>query len=151
MDDREIAKIIRKRNLAYVKHLNEIQPHLEKHDRLEGGVWSAVAAAARIAARALAKAGRATARAAAKGAKAAARAAAKGAKATARAAAKAAKATARAAKNAARGIVNNIDTIATAADIAQRGYNISQILKGKQRRGEPITEEDWEDLDDNQY
>ena len=150
MDDRELAKIIRKRNLAYVKHLNEIQPHLEKHDHLVGGVWNAVAAAARIAARALLKAGRATARAAAKGAKAAARAAAKGAKAAARAAAKAAKATARTARNAGKNIVGNIDTIATVADIAERGYNISQILKGKQRRGEPITEEEWDDLDDNQ-
>jgi len=160
MDDREIAKIMRKRNLTYVKHLKKTQPHLEKHDhlekydRLEGGIWNAVAAAARIAARAALKATRTAARLAAKGAKAAARAAVKGTRAAASAAAKAAKAAARAAaqgaRSAARGIVANIDTIATVAEIAQRGYNISQILKGKQRRGEPITETEWEDLDDNQ-
>jgi len=144
MDDREIAKIMRKRNLAYVKHLEQTQPHSEKHDTLEGGFLSALATAARIAARAAAKA-------AATAAKAGAKAAAKAGK----AAAKAAKAAARAAKTGAKSLtkgsrLEKLDNAMTAADLAQTAYAVAQIAMEKTRKGETLSEEDWNELDNTQ-
>jgi hypothetical protein len=146
MDDREIAKIIRKRNLAYVKHLNETSSHTQSHDKLEGGFLSAIAAAARIAAKMAMRAAKAGAKAAAKAAKAAAKATKRTASAAAKAAKKAASAAAKAAKKAGKNIGNKLDTAMNIADVGQAAARIAQNLMKKTAAGEEITDEEFEEL-----
>jgi len=136
MDDREIAMILRKRNIAYVKHLNEIQPHIESHDKLEGGFLSAIASAARIAAKMAIRAAKAGAKIAAKAAKSAGRTASRAAKIAAKAAKKAAKS-----KH-----LDKLDKAMTVADVAQAGYSIAQNLMKKKAAGETISDEEFAKL-----
>jgi hypothetical protein len=136
MDDREIAEIIRKRNLAYVKHLNKTSPHTQSHDKLEGGFLSAVAAAAKIAAKMAIRA-----------AKAGAKTAAKKAKDIAKAAARAAKAAGKAAKKIAKSKkLETLDKLMTVADVAQAGYAIAQNLMKKSKEGVPISDAEFNKL-----
>ena len=155
MDDREIAEIIRKRNLAYVRHLKETNPHSEKHDTLQGGFFNLIAAAAKIAAKMALKASQAAAKAAArtaaKAGRLAAKAARKGTKAAQRAATKAAKAANKAAQKASKAKnLDKLDKAMTTADLAQAGYNIAQIVMQKKLDGEEISEEEWEELSNTQ-
>ena len=136
MDDRELAMIIRKRNLAYVKHLNKVQPHIESHDKLEGGFLSAVAAAAKIAVKMAIRAGKAAAKVAAKAAKAGAKAASKAAKLAKRLASKASKSKK----------LERVDQAMTIADVGQAAASIAQNLMKKKIAGEEITDAEFEKL-----
>lgn len=161
MDDEEIAMIIRKRNQRYINHIDKQEDHFNpselmrrdyNEEELEGGFLSAVASAARIAARLAMQA----AKAAAKVAKAGARAAAKGAKAAAKQGAKASKAAARAAakgaRAAARGIKNNASDIADLAlNVGMSLYDQAEsIRENATLKASKITDEEWRDLDDNE-
>ena len=136
MDDRELAMIIRKRNLAYVKHLKKTQPHTESHDKLEGGFLSAVAAAAKIAVKMAIRAGKAAAKVAAKAAKQGAKAAAKAAKLAKRLASKASKSKK----------LERVDQAMTIADVGQAAASIAQNLMKKKIAGEEITDAEFNKL-----
>lgn len=156
MDDRQLARILRKRNQKYVTHVGEdyFRPHIkmssaskknryeleEEDEEIEGGFASLITSGIR--------AGISAARAAARATAAAAKAAAKAARDSARSAAKETRNIARSAmreiKNAPKNIrnANKYDKVRGVLSAAEIAYDVQSMA----RNGEPISNEIWKSL-----
>jgi len=161
MDDRELAMIIRERNKRYVEHISKQEDRFNptqlmrqnyNDEELEGGFLSAIAAAARIAARLAIQVAKQAAKQAAKAARQGAKLAQQSARQGAKAAKTAARNAAKAARSAGKFVRRNASDIAEmAVDVGMMVYEqAEQIKENAKLKANTITDEEWNDLDDNE-